>query len=54
MGVVISMLGFVLRDAGQKQIGRYDVPARPGQIGLNLFSHHAFDWSVSAVSKLLA
>jgi len=52
VGLIISLVGFHLRDAGQG-IARYDqVPAKPNQVGVNLFGYHAYGYSVSAVAKL--
>ncbi len=53
IGIVFSLMGFHLRDAGQARIARYvDFPGRPSQTGADLFAFHAYGWAASAVSKL--
>ncbi len=53
LGVVISALGFRLRDCGGPAVARYaQFPARPAQTGFNLFSAHAYGWTTAAVARL--
>lgn len=52
VGIVVSMLGFKLRDCASPGISRYTLPSKPNQTGLNLFSYHAYGYSVSAIAKL--
>lgn len=52
VGCILSLSGFHFRDAGEI-IARYDqVPAKPNQIGINLFGYHAYGWADSAVAML--
>jgi HK97 family phage major capsid protein len=52
IGVVMSLAGFHLRDAGQQGIERYvNQPTRPSQTGMNLIGHHAYGYAPSAVAK---
>jgi HK97 family phage major capsid protein len=54
VGMVISMIGFRLRDAGQERVARYaNYPLRADQTGFNLFGSHAFGYSINAVAKLV-
>ena len=54
VGLVISLVGFRLRDCGQQQVQRYtQYPARPAQTGFNLYGYHAFGYADSAVAKLV-
>jgi len=52
VGIIVSLVGFHMRDAGTG-IQRYtQVPAKPNQTGVNLFSYHAYGYAVSAVAVL--
>lgn len=52
VGMMISLVGYHLRDAGTL-VTRYDqVPAKPNQIGINLFGYHAYGYAPSAVAFL--
>lgn len=53
LGVVVSLLGFKLRDVTVQNLARYtNIPNRENQTGLNLFGYHAFGWAASAAAKL--
>jgi HK97 family phage major capsid protein len=53
VGIVYSLIGFHMRDAGEGLV-RYDqVPGKPNQVGINDFAYHAYGYAVSAVAKLI-
>jgi HK97 family phage major capsid protein len=52
VGLLFSLVGFHLRDAGVG-ITRYtQVPAKPNQTGVNEFGYHAYGYAFGACSKL--
>ena len=53
VGLIISHMGFRLRDCGQDQVQRYtQYPGRPAQTGFNLYGFHSFGYADTAVAKL--
>ena len=54
VGVVVSLLGFKIRDVSVSNLARYtNIPSRPNQSGFNLFAYHGYGWAASAVAKLV-
>lgn len=54
IGVVISLLGFRLRDVTIQNLEKYAaIPTRPNQVGANLFAYHGYGWAPTAVAKLV-
>jgi HK97 family phage major capsid protein len=53
VGLVFSLVGFHLRDAGTGLARYTQVPAKPNQTGLNVFAYHAYGYAPSAVAKLV-
>jgi HK97 family phage major capsid protein len=52
IGIVVSLAGFHLRDAGQPGLERYsNIPSRPAQTGMNLIGNHSYGYAASAVAK---
>lgn len=53
IGVMISFVGFRLRDAGNDKLVRYiDDKDKVGQVGLNLFGYNAYGYVPAAIVKL--
>lgn len=53
VGIVVSMLGFRLRDVTPQTLTRYvAVPGRPNQTGLNLFAYHGYGYAKAAIASL--
>jgi HK97 family phage major capsid protein len=54
LGVIISLLGFRLRDVTVQNLETYQaIPSKPNQKGMNLFAYHGYGWAPSAVAKLV-
>ena len=54
VGVVFSLLGFRLRDAGPEVIERYiNIPTRKGQIGFSIMQGHGWGYAKAAIAKLV-
>lgn len=52
VGAIISLVGFHFRDAGTL-VTRYDqVPAKPNQVGINMFGYHAYGYTPDAIAYL--
>lgn len=52
VGLMISLQGFHLRDAGQAVTRYTQVPAKPDQVGVNLFGYHAYGYAAAACATL--
>jgi HK97 family phage major capsid protein len=53
VGLVISLVGFRLRDCSGETVARYtQFPARPNQTGFNLFAYHGYGYVPAACAKL--
>lgn len=52
LGIIVSLLGFKLRDAGQRRVHRFLDAGRPDQFGFNLVGYHAYGWTAAAVGKI--
>lgn len=54
VGVVLSTMGFKIRDFNQLMLTRYTQnPAKPDQIGLNLVGYHRHGYTPTAMAKLV-
>lgn len=52
IGVVASLVGFVLRDVDLTRVVRMSAPTRPDQTGVNVIGYAGYGWDPAAVAKL--